>query len=236
MASQSEENSRKRRRASYGTVVYVYGFAAGTSQEQFTTLLFAPIPNIEPNRIDFVGPKLQAFIHCKSVDDAKVIIATWDKQPLGNHDRALQVRYRDIPETQQVMDYSSQYNALGLTQGKNILLTTKMPATRPKVPFPEEDENFKTEGKAKYTILIKGFPEDIKQADVFNWFSMFGPIYTLFSCAENEFKLRFFHDISTNYAMKHLDEERHMSPIKKQNADLPTDLTLELIPEDVDCA
>lgn len=77
------------------TCVYVYGFAPGTTEEEFCAEFFADFDQSEiVQRIDFKGEKIFAFVHVNTEEQANDLIENWNGQQMKNSKFGLQVRIR----------------------------------------------------------------------------------------------------------------------------------------------
>jgi len=75
--------------------VYVYGFAPGTSEEDFCGEFFADFDQHEIcTRIDFKGDRIFAFIHTHTDEQAQGLINRWNGQKMNNSKFGLQVRMK----------------------------------------------------------------------------------------------------------------------------------------------
>lgn len=81
-------------------VLYVYGFAPGTSEEQFKQDFFKPFEDLVPKidweseclKIDYKGDKIISFVHVQSRDSAEKVIRYWNGRKMGISKIGLQVQ------------------------------------------------------------------------------------------------------------------------------------------------
>jgi len=221
-------------------VVFFYGFPADCSEESFKGEILGPHPEVEVLKVDFFGKKLMAFVHCKTNDQAKALINTWNKKMMTGSEKPLQVRFKTADRGGRFGTNAGGFGGFGMQGGQGMMQKDKSeqiwasialpgspkPSGRPFNPKSVDDETHTKHGYAKEALRISGFDAELGQAEVMDVLSVFGPIHTFYEEAEGQFIVRYCYDLCTEFVHKHLVEEAESSGLVK-NQRIPEGLTME---------
>lgn len=132
--------------------LFIYGFPKSLSKEDFQEEFFLKFPEVWEGcvKVDFLGEKLQAFIHCADTTHCDQLIKHWDGRPMQNSNKPLQVRYKgDNLEQNRIHKMSPVLYVYGFPKG----MTEEMFREEFFLKFPQYEQKIDFHGAKIYAFV-----------------------------------------------------------------------------------